>query len=165
MNLNIRSAVPADAEQIGAVHYQAWLETYTNLLPEKYLANQSAEKSAAIFRKTGCSNLVVAESDSEIVGFCGWGKFRDTSLDDCTGEIQGIYLLNSFKRKHLGQQMLDFALKQLKATGCGKVGLWVLDKNKSAIPFYEKMGFTHNGITKGENLGEPITELLYTKNI
>lgn len=165
MNLIIRSAAQTDAEQIGAVHYRAWIETYTDLLPAEYLAARSAEKSAAKFRTNGCRNLVVAEADSEIIGFCGWGEFRDTNVDDCMGEIQGIYLLNTFKRKHLGQRMMNFALEQLKSDGYCKSGLWVLASNKNAIRFYEKMGFSYNGIAKKVNLGEPITELLYIKDL
>lgn len=90
---------------------------------------------------------------------------RDTNVDDCMGEIWGIYLLNIFKRKCLGQRMMDFAIEQLKAAGYCKLGLWVLATNKNAIRFYEKMGFAHNGITKDADLGELITGLLYTKNI
>lgn len=165
MDAVIRKARKTDAEQIGNVHYKAWIETYTGLLPEDYLVTRSAEKSADLFRKTGCRNLVVAEKKGEIVGFCGWGEFRDSTSEECTGEIQGIYVLDTYKRKHIGQRLMCYALEQLIKNNYQKAGLWVLDTNKNAIRFYERMGFEHNGATKKANLGQTITELLYIKRL
>ncbi len=45
MHIELRNAVPADAEAIGAVHYQAWMETYTGLISSDFLATRSVEKS------------------------------------------------------------------------------------------------------------------------
>lgn len=165
MNAVIRKANRSDAEQIGKVHYRAWIETYTGLLPEEYLATRSAEKSTAMFRKTECRNLVVAEFDGEIIGFCGWGEFRDFDTDERMGEIQGIYILEEYKRNRIGKRLLISALEQLKAEGYQKVGLWVLDTNENAIRFYEKMGFERFTITKTVELGQPVTELLYLKRL
>lgn len=165
MDAVIRKARKTDAEQIGNVHYKAWIETYTGLLPEAYLAMRSAEKSIALFCKTECQNLVVVEIAGNVVGFCGWGSFRDSDADNRMGEIQGIYLLNEYKRKQLGRRMLNYALERLKAAGYSQAGLWVLNTNNNAIQFYEKMGFEHSAITKTADLGQPITELLYTKRL
>lgn len=167
MDAIIKKAEESDAEQVGMTHYKAWMETYTGLLPEKFLAGRSSEKSIATFRRSKCSNLVVAEIGGEIVGFCGWGEFRGCTDGDGKpmGEIQGIYLLNAYKRKSLGRRMMDFAEEQLKNCGYRKVGLWVLSTNESAIRFYEKLGFEYGDITQEADLGETVTELLYTKDI
>lgn len=61
--------------------------------------------------------------------------------------------------------MLNCALGQLKTEGYNKAGFWVLDTNDNAIRFYEKMGFERSIITKAIDLGQPITELLYTKRL
>lgn len=37
MDIHVREAVPADAEALGAVHYRAWMETYTGLIDPVYL--------------------------------------------------------------------------------------------------------------------------------
>lgn len=160
----IRPADPDDSERIGFVHYKAWLETYTGMLPEDYLAARSAEKSAAAFAENKCKNMVAAEADGVIVGFCGWGEFREAAPYGNMGEIYGIYLLNECKRKHLGQKMIEYALEQLKISGYHKVGLWVLAANKNAISFYEKQGFAYSGISKKVSLGETVVERLYIKS-
>ena len=36
MKVILRKAFPDDYEQIAFVHYKAWLETYTGLLPESF---------------------------------------------------------------------------------------------------------------------------------
>lgn len=164
MSLTIRSAVKTDAEQIGTVHYRAWIETYAGMLPESYLAALSAEKSIKIFSKTECRNIVVAEVDGEIVGFCGWGEFRDLKQKNM-GEIQGIYILDAYKRRHIGLKMMEYTFVQLKNHGYQKAGLWVLNKNDIAIAFYEKLGFAYGGSCKQVDLGENVTELLYIKDI
>lgn len=117
MDAVIRKACEADAEQVGAVQYRAWMETYTGLLPEKFLAGQSVEKRIAAFRKSKCGNLIVAEVDGKIVGFCGYGEFSEPADDRPMGEIQGIYLPDAYKRMHLGQKMMELALAQLGNCG------------------------------------------------
>lgn len=163
MNVIIRDANKSDACKVGTIHYSAWIETYTGMLPESYLATRSAEKSIELFKQNECKNVVVAEVEGEVVGFCGFGEFREFVEGDNIGEIQGIYLLDTYKRKHLGQKMIEYVIEELKEFGYNKVGLWVLESNKSAIRFYEKLGFAYSGRSKKVNLGEQITELLYIK--
>lgn len=163
-DFTIRPATETDASSIGTVHYKAWMETYTGLLPDSFLATRSPEKSAAMFRSNQCRDTVVAEVKGKVVGFCGWGAFRD-NCQSGVGEIYGIYLLNDYQRMHLGQRMMEYAIARLKASDYEQVGLWVLSGNIGAIRFYEKQGFRHSGIRKEADLGETVSELLYVKEI
>lgn len=163
--LTIRAARYEDAEKIGLLHYQAWMETYTGTIPEDFLATRSPEKSTTMFRESRCGNMAVAEAAGEVVGFCGWGTFRDDCMNDRTGEIYGIYLLNKYKRMYLGQKMMANATAQLKMSGYEKVCLWVLKENIDAIQFYEKQGLRYSGIHKETFLGKPFSQLLYVKEI
>lgn len=140
-NLKIRKAVPQDAQQIGYVHYHAWLETYTGLIDEKYLETLSEKRSTKIFESTACKDVYVAVSDGKIVGFCGCCKARDMDLSDDCGEIHGIYILRAFQKMGIGKRFIDCALKTLKDSGFKKAVLWVLYNNKNAIDFYERNGF------------------------
>lgn len=164
MNVTIRSARCNDAEEIGRVHYRAWIETYTGMLPESCLAARSEEKSIQFFSRSECKNIAVAEVDGEIIGFCGYGEFRDTS-DDMIGEIQGIYLLDACKRMGIGRKLMAYALERLSELGNSEVGLWVLDANERAIRFYEALGFAYSGRYKDADLGEIVRELFYTKKL
>lgn len=162
---NVRNAVGADAEAVGAVHHQAWIETYTGLLPNGYLATRGIEKSVTTFQKSQCKNLAVAELDGKIIGFCGWGTFRDAVPYENMGEIQGIYLLKAYQRQGIGKRLMDHAIRALGTRGNQMAGLWVLATNANAIAFYEAYGFTDSGIRKKAVLGEEITERLYIKQM
>lgn len=164
-NCIIRPADIEDSGQIGYIHYTAWIETYSGMIPKSFLDTRSAEKSALMFRENECKNIVVAECAGTLVGFCGYGEFREKETYKNIGEIHGIYLLDDYKRKHLGQKMLEYALEQLKIAGYDEVGLWVLEANKNAIGFYEKQGFVYSGKCMEEKLGEPMKKMLYTKKI
>ncbi|MFG7388727.1 hypothetical protein ACGO3R_12580 [Lactococcus lactis] len=50
MKVILRKALPDDYEQIAFVHYKAWLETYTGLLPESFLKTERLNQ-ALIFLK------------------------------------------------------------------------------------------------------------------
>lgn len=88
MSFCVRKAVVEDAQAVGLVHEQAWRETYTRLLPPWMFAARSAEKSAAMFRRQGCRDMLVAEAEEGVVGFCasavrGMRGFRPP-LGKCT---------------------------------------------------------------------------------
>lgn len=158
---DIRQAVPSDAERLGFVRYHSWLETYSGLIDADYLAAQSVAGSVAIFRKTACQNVIAATVGGEIVGFCGFGKYRfDDAAEGC-GEIHGIYILRQYQRLSLGKRLIREAKARLAALGYHTVLLWVLKENRSAVAFYEKQGFHFDGSEKTATLKTPVVEKRY----
>lgn len=165
MNLLLRKALAEDFQEIASVHHKAWLETYSTLLPKDFLDNRSLESSISIFKNNHCVDTVVAVVNGKIVGFCGWGNLRGNIFHEELSEIQGIYLLNPFKKNQIGRKMIEFALKELRLEGNQKVGLWVLSTNKNAISFYKKIGFTDTGKSREEYLGRLVIELFLIKEL
>ncbi|HJD97900.1 GNAT family N-acetyltransferase [Mailhella massiliensis] len=162
MSFFIRKAVVEDAQAVGLVHEQAWRETYSRMLPPYVLAARSAEKSAAMFRRGGCRNMFVAESEEGIAGFCGFGHSRDAGVPAGTGEIYGLYVLKRRQRRGMGTALMAEALSALAAQGFSAVFLWVLEKNRKARRFYEKNGFSLSGEVRNFP-GEPIREIRYVR--
>lgn len=161
MELVFRKADISDAEAIGKVHYQGWMETYTGLIDPDYLAGRSPEQSAEAARKSQCRNRIVAAVDGTIVGFCGYGAPRDAGIPEGWGEIQGIYILRNYQGLGLGRGLMERAAAELKALGYDAAFLWVLDSNTHAIGFYEKLGWQFTGAEKTAVLGTPVTEKQY----
>lgn len=159
-DITFRKAVPDDAEAVGSVHFRAWIETYTGLINEEYLSKLSAERSAGIFRRTACKDLVVAVADGEIVGYCAYSASRDADAENC-GEIQGIYVLNAYQRMGIGGELLKLTQDALRANGYTSMSLWVLDSNVNAIAFYERSGLKFDGTEKTAIIVTPITEKRY----
>lgn len=64
------------------------------------------------------------------------------------GEINALYLLDKYCGKGHGSIILHSAIEEFKRYCCDQINLWVLEENKRAIKFYEKMGFILNGNKK-----------------
>lgn len=145
----MRPAVLSDAEAIGRVHFHAWQETYTGLLPAGIMDRLSEERSAGIFRREGCRNIFAAVLDGEIVGFCGYGLWRGEDARPTQGEVVGLYVLQRAQRRGIGTRLLRTALNTLDRQGCTTAALWVLGSNARAIRFYQAAGFRDTGIAQG----------------
>lgn len=163
VDIRVREALPADAEALGAVRYRAWMETYTGLIDPAYLQSMSAEKSAAMFRKQSCRELLAAEADGRIIGFCGYGAARDADAPAGFGEIRGIYVLRAYQHAGVGKKLLDRALAALRAQGFRSSYLWVLRGNDAAIRFYERNGFRFDGVEKTDVRAVPVIEKRYSR--
>ncbi len=153
----LRPATGADADAIGSVHYQAWMETYTGLIHPAFLAARSPAKSAALFRSQGCENTWVAVVADAIVGFCGYGPPRGPAPAGA-GEVYGLYVLRAFQRQAIGSRLLREARSALRQQGFQTAFLWVLAGNAPAMAFYQKQGFRFDGTSKTETLVEPVVE-------
>ena len=94
-SLLIRPAAESDAEAIGRVHFHAWQETYTGLLPGEIMSHLSEERSVGIFRREGCRNIFVAVLEEETVGFCGYGPWRGEAPSPTPGEVVGCMCCKS----------------------------------------------------------------------
>ncbi|QVK20727.1 GNAT family N-acetyltransferase [Mycoplasmatota bacterium] len=161
MSFIIRKATSQDSEQMGHVHYNAWIETYTGKINNNYLKELSVRKSVRMFQRIKCKNHLVLVIDDNIVGFIGFMKARDEDLNEDYGEIPGMYILKKYHGLGYGRELLTNAVTKLKEQGFKKIVLWVLDSNNNAISFYEKFGFVFEGKSKDEILVTPIRELRY----
>ncbi len=147
----------------GYVHYKSWQEAYTGLIDVDYLENKmTLEKCIAIAHKW-TDNLLVAKDGEKVIGFVGYGKYRDDSLADC-GEVFSIYVLADYYGKRIGYELMNAAFEKLSAYS--KIAVWVLKGNERAIRFYERYGFRFDGTEQEIMLGTPNMELrmIYTKS-
>ena len=137
------------------VHWKAWQETYIGLVDQDYLDNFTLEKCTDIaFR--WLDNLLVAKENDKVIGFVGYGAYRDDSLAE-TGEIFSIYILKECYDQKIGYVLMSAALEKLSEYK--QIAVWVLEGNHRAIKFYEKCGFQFDGTTKQIKLGTINTEI------
>ena len=130
------------------VHWQTRREAYDEILP-------------AEFQKYP-ENTLIALNDAKVVGFVSYGDFRDS--DTRAGEIFALYVLKDYYGKGVGQQLMQAAFAALD--GYQEIILWVLEDNKRAIAFYEKMSFVFDGEEKVLDLGKAVKEkrMIYVRN-
>lgn len=101
-------------------------------------------------------NILVAKDGDNVVGFVGYGSYRDDTLPGC-GEVYAIYVLADYHGKKIGYALMNAALECL--ADYGKIAVWVLKGNERAIRFYERFGFRFDGTWQEIRLGTPNTEL------
>ena len=153
----IRPIRDSDVEALGRVHAQCWHEDYDTLVDAATLANPSPRRMAELWTHwiSQGEDLthVAALVDGEIVGFAGSGPARDADAPRAR-ELFFIHLLDSAHGRGIGQKLFDAAL------GDEAAYLWVPEANTHAVHFYERNGFTADGVSHDEPfLGETIHEL------
>ena len=144
------------------VHYKSWHETYTNLVDSAYMRSITLEKCEKIAQKWR-ENILVAKDGESVIGFVGYGAYRDAALPE-HGEIYAIYVLEEYHGSKVGYALMNAALKKL--SNYNKIAVWVLKGNHKAIRFYERYGFRYDGTDTEIILGTPNTEqrMIYERN-
>lgn len=139
----------------GYVHYKSWQETYAGLIDSEYLQKHTLEKCVDVAHKWR-DNLIIAKDGDNVVGFAGYGRYRDESLPNC-GEVFAIYVLSEYHGKKVGYELMKAAIERL--SDYEKIAVWVLKGNDRAIRFYERFGFRFDGVSADIRLGTTNTEL------
>lgn len=153
-----------DAELAGKgfVHYQAWNEAYTGLIPQAYLDSRSLSDCRQKAR-SGTFPTLVAIADGQVAGFANFiPESREfvSVPDSC--EVVALYVLEKFQRRGIGSTLMERCMAELPE---GKsVVLFVLEGNEKAIRFYRKHGFVFTGSSLTEQVpGGEIRELEMVK--
>lgn len=83
--------------------------------------------------------------------------------ESITAELEKMYILPAYKGKGIGKIALDNVIKIIKKKGKQLLFLGVLNTNKDAIEFYEKIGFKFHSMTylKYDLFKEELKELNY----
>ena len=161
----IRDVKTEDIPQIATTHVQSWQTTYTGQLPQSYLYGLSIPKRERAWTEAlqmPQHKMLVAEDGGIVVGFSSFGPSRDDDSKPNGGELYAIYVKEEYKRRGIGKSLWEETLKALNERGYAEITLWVLDANRRARDFYEKVGFVADGKTKTENIGgKEVVELRY----
>lgn len=145
---DIRPASPADAASIASVHVASWHESYAGALPDDILLALSVgdrtERWARILDQASNGEgtaVFVAEHDGRVVGFASGGAQRDSTLrtQGLTGEITSIYVLQRAQGLGFGRRLMRAVANALSDRGHQSASLWVLQDNKPARGFYERL--------------------------
>ena len=83
------------------------------------------------------SNYIVYENENKVIGIINYQKF------DSYAEIIDIVVDSEYRRKHIGSNLLEYAINILKSCD---ITLEVRESNSNAIKLYEKFGFKIIGI-------------------
>ena len=158
--INMRLAKTQDAEKLGKLYYDCWMQLYPNIVAKDKFQAITLENAINDFKKTKCRDIVEGWVGDELVGFCSFGNCRD---DDClndTGEIYRLYILPEYQKHGDGRRLVREAIRCLGREEYNQVVVWVLVDNVDAIRFYEALGFVSDGSERNAK-DSPLIERRY----
>jgi RimJ/RimL family protein N-acetyltransferase len=158
-HMTVRLAELADAPAVALVHVRSWQAAYRGQIPDEVLDNLSVEDRESMWeREIPKGGVWVALADDEVVGFVAAGPSRE---DDAESELYAIYFLQSAWGSGLAEPLALAALGDFRDTI-----VWVLDENKRARRFYERLGFVADGVLKSDTIGEAVlNEVRYRRTV
>jgi GNAT superfamily N-acetyltransferase len=163
--IQVRAAVPGDADAAARVHIRSWQSAYRGLIAQDYLDNLQPEAWAGRYTfgrvGLGLPSTQVAVDDATICGLATSGLCRDEDLSNF-GELMAIYVDPAYLHTGVGRSLMSAARERLRRVGVAQAVLWVLDGNVAARRFYERDGWrcdeTHRTRFYG---GVPADEVRY----
>ena len=153
--VTLRPMLVEDAPGVGAMHHQAWVDTYAAVLPEDYFSTWTVDAAVERWRgllaaptPTGTRRFVAVEQHTNgeaIRGLVAAGPSRDPAgrPDHVRpAELWALYVEASRHGTGLGQRLLDVVLERQDPAE-----LWVFRDNPRARAFYVRNGFAPDGAT------------------
>ena len=156
-----RAPLPDDAEAIGRMHHQAWLDSYAHLLPVGWFDEHGPQERVELWRRVlaepasdGVRRVAVFRPDGAAVAWCIAGPAREHEgvppVRDL--ELWGLYVDRSLHGSGLGQELHDWAVGDRPAQ------LWRAEGNARAAAFYRRNGFADDG-TSSASTRHPMVEV------
>jgi ribosomal protein S18 acetylase RimI-like enzyme len=133
--MRIRHATPSDFQHIAAIHIESWKDSYADVLPARFLAEQINRALTTYWNeiKIHEEDIVLVSEEDLLVGFIAvW--CRPIPF------IDNLHVRPSHRSKRLGTALLKSAAKKLIRKGHKTAYLWVFENNKKAIKFYQRLG-------------------------
>lgn len=162
--LDIRLAVPSDAQAIASIHVQAWQAAYAHIFPATFLAGLDVARRTEAWRQLLAEAIdvtLVAERDGAVVGWISGGLSDDADADGAA-EIKAIYIAPAFWHRGIGRSLMAAINPRLPVAP--HVLLWVLSENRQALDFYGALGYRPDGVRQEIERGGVRTEKLRLKN-
>jgi ribosomal protein S18 acetylase RimI-like enzyme len=168
MEIFIRPAGPADAEEIARVQTLSWRATYARQLSAESLARVEAAWDVRHWRHglervdDRAITLVLEAREVGMIGFGVAGRRRagrNPALHPYEGEIYLLYLLPGFQGYGLGTKLMAALARVLAARGMKSALVWALASNRAAIGFYQHLGGEVLLRARKPFFGEPVEEI------
>ncbi len=116
--------------------------------------------AASLFGERRYAETLIAEQDSEPVGFALFFHNFSTFLAQPGIYLEDLFVLPEHRSRGIGRALLKELARLAVERGCGRLEWAVLDWNRDAIGFYERLGARPNSEWTVYRLaGESLTAL------
>jgi len=136
MNIKIRAAKKTDGKEIiKLIEELAMFEKLPT--PDKNAKNRLLKDA---FGNNPPFYILVAEEERKIVGYAFYFFAYSSFLAKRTLYLEDIFITESRRNQGIGKLFWNKLLQIARKNSCGRMEWCVLDWNKNAIRFYEKLG-------------------------
>ncbi len=170
----IRYATLTDASAISTIYQQATQRAYQEFMPEADIYSRLLDRLEPFWaRKLALlpakeHRLLVAQYEDQVVGFVEIGAVTSPleEVPEDTAELHFLFVAPTFMGGGIGSQLLARATELFQEDGYRQAILWVFSRNRQARRFYERHGWSTNGVERPDPtlsfLAAPPLEVCYT---
>ncbi|NWF51357.1 MAG: GNAT family N-acetyltransferase [Ignavibacteriaceae bacterium] len=108
-------------------------------LSSTVIANEEG-LAKVMFGENNFVQALIAEYEKNPVGFALFFHNYSTFVGKAGFYLEDLYVKPEMRGKGIGKKLLSILIKTAKERNCGRIEWAVLDWNKTAIDFYEKLG-------------------------
>jgi GNAT superfamily N-acetyltransferase len=138
--MRVRPAGPSDAEAIAGVQARSWRAAYLGMLPNEVLLGFGYAQGVTFWQRIlgrvdDGDSVLVAELESDVVGFVSCGPIRDR-IPGYSGEFYALYVLPEAQGCGIGTSLIAHAGRRLIRRRWISAAVWVLEDNDFGRRFY-----------------------------
>jgi len=143
----IRNIVADDNAAMAAIIRNS-LQEFDAAKPGTVYYDETTDHLSDLFTSPA-SQYFVIEKDGEIAG--GGGYYPTEGLPEKTCELVKLYVSKKFRKKGFGEKLLQTCMEESRKAGYEKLYLESMPELTSALPLYEKNGFTYLSHSMGNS--------------
>lgn len=168
--INITEASIDDAKTLSNIHVQSKRVGYAPFCHDDYiqgLSEKEYEQNWVKWISSGSKALLAYNNEDNAIGFISFGGVQTRLKEDrgiipsWPGEIYALYVHPEHWGQGVARALMQSAAPIMRKNYWDKALLWVIDKNKRAIAFYEQMGGQRVGKQKANIGGQDMTEVAF----
>lgn len=171
----VRRAVPDDAAELARINVAAWRSAYRGIVPDEFLDKMDAARREQGWRRwvslpePDAVFVAAGGAEGRLVAYSGVTavreeKDRHPSLP--TAELSVIYADPMVWGAGAGHAVHEAAVAAMARFGFGHAVLWVFVDNAVARAFYQRHGWTCDGVLEEfEAGGHPLVEVRYSRGL
>ncbi len=135
----VRNAVPSDADTL--LRLVQSLAEYEKLPPPDPQAQNRLIRDT--FSTPPRIQAFLAEWEGTAAGYALFFETYSSFLALPTLYLEDIFVLPEYRNRKIGAELFLATVREAHARGCGRMEWAVLDWNRLALDFYQKMGARH----------------------
>lgn len=137
--ITVRGAAPSDADALIRLVHR--LADYEKLPPPDPEAEHRLVRD--LFSAPPRIQAYLAECEGTAAGYAFVFETYSSFLALPTLYLEDIFVLPEFRNRNIGSELFLAIVREAHARGCGRMEWAVLDWNRLALNFYQRMGARH----------------------